>query len=37
MITIIVSVGAGMLTTVDTGWAVFWSLIIFQFFVGETE
>jgi len=35
MITIIVSIVAGMLTTEETGWAVFWSLIVFQLLVGE--
>jgi len=35
MITIIVSIVAGMLTTEETGWAVFWSLIVFQLLVGK--
>lgn len=35
MITIIVSVVAGMLTNNDTGWTVFQSLLAFQIFTGN--
>ena len=35
MITILVSVVAGLLTDGDTGWTVFFSLIAFQLITGQ--
>lgn len=34
MITVIISILAGVLANEDTGWAVFWSLIVFQLITG---
>lgn len=35
MITVLVSVVAGMITDSDTGWVVFWSLLAFQLITGQ--
>jgi hypothetical protein len=35
MITVLVSVAFGLFSDADTGWAVFFALILFQLIVGD--